>query len=220
MAPMMRLVLGLGVLVLILSAVALGLPSYVTAKRSVVINAPEYVVYPYLNNLRRYQDWAPWSDKDPNIRLTYSGPPEGNGAKAEWVSDVAAVGNGSIQIVESKPSSSMTLAADVKGIQGTSFFELAPAGAGSKVTWSFGFETDSSPVKRWKGLMLDRYIGEFYEEGLEKLKETVEASRATSTPQPAPVVPAAPVEAPAADGAETPAGGETVVPEQAPAEQP
>ena len=47
MVPMMRLVLGLGVLVLILSAVALGLPSYVTATRSVVINAPEYVVYPY-----------------------------------------------------------------------------------------------------------------------------------------------------------------------------
>ena len=84
MAPMMRLVLGLGVLVLILSAVALGLPAHVTATRSVVINAPEYVVFPYLNNLRRFQEWAPWSDKDPNIKLTYSGPPEGNGAKVEW----------------------------------------------------------------------------------------------------------------------------------------
>lgn len=220
MAPMMRLVLGLGVLVLILSAVALGLPAYVTATRSVVINAPEYVVFPYVNNVRRYQEWAPWSDKDPNLKLTYSGPPEGNGAKAEWVSEVPSVGNGSIQIVESKPSSSLTLAADVKGIQGTSYFDLVPSGAGSKVTWSFGFETGSSPIKRWKGLMLDGYIGEVYEDGLEKLKKTVEATRASSTPQPAPAAPAAPAEAPAADTGETPEGGETVVPEQAPPAQP
>ena len=66
MAPMMRLVLGLGVLVLILSAVALGLPARVTATRSVEINAPEYAVFPYVNNLRRYQDWTPWADRDPD----------------------------------------------------------------------------------------------------------------------------------------------------------
>ena len=155
MAPMMRLVLGLGVLVLILSAVALGLPAHVTATRSVVINAPEYVVFPYLNNLRRFQEWAPWSDKDPNIKLTYSGPPEGNGAKVEWTSEVPSIGNGSLQIIESKPSSGLSLTTDLKGLQGLSYFDLVPAGAGSKVSWSFGFETGSSPLKRWKGLMLD-----------------------------------------------------------------
>lgn len=214
MAPMMRLILGLGVLVLILSAVALGLPAYVTATRSVVINAPEYVIYPYLNNLRRQEEWAPWAVKDENIKMTYSGPPEGNGAKVQWDSDVAAVGDGSMQIVESDPPHSLTLAADVKGVQGTSNFELVPDGAGSKVTWSFEFESGSSPIKRWKGLMLDGYIGEVYEDGLEKLKQTVESTRAQASPQTAPVVPVAPVETPAAG---TPEGGESVVPEQTPA---
>jgi len=213
MAPMMRLILGLGVLVLILSAVALGLPAYVTATRSVTINAPEYVIFPYLNNLRRQKEWAPWAVQDENIKMTYSGPPEGNGAKAEWESDVPAVGNGSVQVVESNPSSKLVMVADVKGTQGTSTFDLVPDGAGSKVTWTFGFESGSSPIKRWKGLMLDGYIGEVFEDGLEKLKETIEASRAQATPQPAPVVPTpvVPVEPPA------PAeGGETVVPEQTP----
>lgn len=212
MAPMMRLILGLGVLFLILSAVALGLPAYVTATRSVTINAPEYVIYPYLNNLRRQKEWAPWAVKDENIKMTYSGPAEGNGAKVQWESEVPSVGDGSIQIVESDPPKSLKLAADVKGVQGTSNFDLVPDGAGSKVTWSFEFASGSSPIKRWKGLMLDGYIGEVYEEGLEKLKETVEASRAQAKPQPAPVVPAAPAETPAA--AE---GGETDVPEETPA---
>jgi len=217
MAPMMRLILGLGVLVLILSAVALGLPAYVTATRSVVINAPEYVIYPYLNNLRRQKEWAPWAANDENIKMTYSGPAEGNGAKVEWDSEVPAVGDGSIQIVESDPPKNLTLAADVKGIQGTSYFDLVPEGAGSKVTWSFGFESGSSPIKRWKGLMLDGYIGEVYEDGLEKLKKVVEASRAQARPQPAPVEPVTPPPSAETPGAATPEGGETVVPEQAPA---
>ena len=214
MAPMMRLILGLGVLVLILSAVALGLPAHVTAARSIVINAPEYAVFPYVNNLRRYQEWSPWADRDPDIKMTYSGPQEGSGAAVEWESKLPSVGTGSVQITSSTPSSSVDLNADVNGLEGTSRFVLSPAGAGSKVTWSFSFDTGSSPIKRWKGLMLDGLIGAEYRKGLEKLKQKVEADRAPVT-RPAPVAPQAQPE-PQSD---TPAdGGETVVPETAPAE--
>jgi len=219
MAPMMRLILGLGVLGLILSVVALGLPANVTAKRSVVINAPEYVVYPYVNNLRRYPDWSPWADRDPDIKMTYSGPPEGRGATVKWESQVGSVGTGSVQILDSKPSSSVDLQANVNGLEGKSKFELSPAGAGSKVTWSFSFDTGSSPLKRWKGLMLDGLIGSEYKKGLEKLKQKVEADRAPAarpsvTPPQAQPAPAGP----APDGGEEAAGGETVVPESAPAQ--
>lgn len=208
MAPMMRLILGLGVLVLILAAVALGLPAHVTVTRSVVINAPEYAIYPYLNDLRKFPDWSPWTDRDPNMKVTYSGPPEGKGAKVEWVSEKPSIGTGSMQIVETEQSRSVDLAADFNGLKGMSSYQLTPAGAGSKLTWSFSYETGSSPIKRWRGLMLDRFIGTEYLKGLEKLKAKVEADRApTSRPViVAPQVPAAP-----ADGAPA-AGGETVVP--------
>jgi hypothetical protein len=36
-----------------------------------------------------------------------------------------------------------------------SSYELSPAGSGSKVTWTFAYESGSSPFKRWKALMLD-----------------------------------------------------------------
>ncbi len=220
MAPMMRLILGLGVLVLILSAVALGLPANVTAARAVTINAPESVVYPYLNNLRRYQEWSPWADRDPDIKMTYSGPAEGRGAKAEWESQVGSVGTGSVQILDSKPSSSMDLLADVNGLEGKSRFELSPDGAGSKITWSFSFDTGSSPLKRWKGLMLDGLIGSEYQKGLDKLKQRVEADRAPVA-APTVVVPQAqpvPEPAPAPDGAEDAAGVEIIIPEGLPAQ--
>ncbi len=89
MGPMMRLILGLGVLVLIFAAVALGLPAHVTVSRSVVINAPEYAIFPYLNDLRRFSTWSPWAARDPNMKVTYSGPPEGVGSKLVWESDRA-----------------------------------------------------------------------------------------------------------------------------------
>lgn len=209
MAPMMRLILGLGVLVLILAAVALGLPAHVTVTRSVVVNAPEYAIYPYLNNLRKFPDWSPWADRDPNMKVTYSGPPEGKGAKVAWESEKPSVGTGSMEIVDNEQSRSVDLSADFNGLKGLSSYQLTPAGAGSKVTWSFSYETGSSPVKRWKGLMLDRFIGAEYLKGLEKLKAKVEADRAP-TARPIivpPTAPVAPAEAPAA------AGGETVVPE-------
>jgi len=206
MGPMMRLILGLGVLVLILAAVAQGLPAHVTVARSVVINAPEYAIYPYLNNLRRFSDWSPWAARDPNMKVTYSGPPEGKGAKVEWVSEEPSIGAGSMEIVETEQSRSVNLAANINGLEGTSDYDLAPAGSGSKVTWSFGYETGSSPLKRWKALMLDGFIGAEYRTGLEKLKARVEEDR-RPTAQPAVVPPPAPPAPPQA------APGETVVPQ-------
>ena len=87
MRPMMRLVLGLGALVVILVGVAFALPSHVTVSRSVVINAPEPVVFPYLNNLHRFNDWSPWAARDPQLQVSYSGPEQGKGAKIEWTSE-------------------------------------------------------------------------------------------------------------------------------------
>jgi uncharacterized membrane protein len=210
MAPMMRLVLGLGVLVLILAAVALGLPAHVTVARSVGINAPEYAIYPYLNNLRRFPEWSPWAARDPSMKMTYSGPPEGKGAKVEWESEVPSVGNGSLQIVETEQSRSVDLAADINGLNGASSYQLTPDGSGSKVTWIFRYETGSSPIKRWKGLMLDGLVGAEYVKGLQRLKAKVEGDRApTARPvivPPQAVAPAVP------DGGQPSAGGESVVP--------
>jgi Polyketide cyclase / dehydrase and lipid transport len=210
MGPMMRLVLGLVVLVGIMAAVAVGLPAHVTVARSVVINAPEYAIYPYLNNLHQFSEWSPWATRDPGMKVTYSGPQEGNGAKVEWVSEVPSVGTGSMEIVGSEPSRSMDLAANLNGLEGTSSYELVPAGSGSKVTWSFGYETGSSPLKRWKGLMLDGFIGAEYHAGLEKLKARVEEDRRPTAP---PVTPPPQAGGTSSEAEQPSAAGETVAPQ-------
>jgi len=99
MRPLMRLVLGLVGLVAILAAVAVGLPAHVTVARSVVINAPESAVFPYVNNLHRLGDWSPWKLRDPQLTMTYGGPEEGKGAQIQWTSQKPSIGTGSVRRV-------------------------------------------------------------------------------------------------------------------------
>jgi len=191
MRPLVRLVLGLVGLVAILAAVAVGLPAHVTVARTVVINAPESAVFPYVNNLHRFGNWSPWKLRDPQLAITYGGPEEGKGALIQWTSQKPSIGTGNMQISDSNLNRSVELAANFNNLEGTSSFEIAPSGSGSKITWSFGYDTGSSPLKRWKALMLDGFIGSEYRAGLDRLKETVEADRRPLT-SPTPSVTPAP----------------------------
>jgi hypothetical protein len=223
MRPLVRLVLGLVGLVAILAAVAVGLPAHVTVARTVVINAPESAVFPYVNNLHRFGDWSPWKLRDPQLAITYGGPEEGKGALIQWTSQKPSIGTGNMQISDSNLNRSVELAANFNNLEGTSSFEIAPSGSGSKITWSFGYDTGSSPLKRWKALMLDGFIGSEYRAGLDRLKETVEADRrplTSPTPsvtpgppgvssqpeQPSAALPGGVAGAPAPPGGTTPSG--------------
>ena len=182
MRPMTRLVLGVVFLVGILAAVALGLPAHVTVNRSVVINAPEAAVFSYLNNLHSFADWSPWGVRDPQLTLSYSGPETGKGAQIQWTSKAPSVGTGSMEITESEPNRHIDLAVNFNGLDGTSSYDVAPSGSGSKVTWAFGYDSGSSPLKRWKALMLDSFVGAEYRTGLDRLKEKIESERRPTAP--------------------------------------
>ena len=52
------------------------------------------------------------------------------------------------------------------------------------MTWGFGYESGTSPLKRWKGLLLDRYIGAEYRDALAKLKDKIETERKPVAPMP------------------------------------
>ena len=138
MRPIMRLILGLLALALILVGVAFALPSQVTVARSIVINAPEGAVFPYVVNLHKFNDWSPWAARDPQLSVKYSGPESGKGAHTEWVSSKKEIGTGLMEITEADPNRHAELVASFNDLEGTTFYDIAPAGSGSKVTWGFG----------------------------------------------------------------------------------
>jgi hypothetical protein len=218
MRPMMRLILGLAVLVGIMAGVAFGLPAHVTVTRSQSISAPESVVFPYLNNLHEFSEWSPWQMRDPQLKVSYGGPQLGKGAQVMWSSEKPSVGTGSMEIVESEPNRNIDLAVNFNGLEGTGSYKIEPHGSGSKVTWNFIYESSSSPLKRWKALMLDGFVGAEYSAGLERLKQKVEAERRPTTPT-IPLSPEGMPLVPGQPGAALPPqavpgeGGTTVVPQ-------
>jgi len=216
MRPIMRFVLGLATLAAILAGVAFALPSQVTVARSIIINAPESAVFPYLGNLHKFADWSPWAARDPQLRVTYSGPESGKGAHTEWESSEKSIGTGLMEITEADPNRHAELVVSLNGLEGTTYYDIAPAGSGSKVTWGFGYNAGTSPFGRWKGLMLDRFIGSEFQSGLVKLKQRVEADRAPVTPSAAPPPPVATAPEPAPGAPEAGPGSaaqSSVVPE-------
>lgn len=151
------------------------LPDKVHVERSTVINAEAARVFPYVNNYRRFNEWSPWAERDPNAEYTFSGPEAGAGAKMSWKSELDEVGSGSQEIVESIENRKVATALDF-GEMGTAdaAFLLEPEGTGTKVTWVLDSELPPNPVARWMGLALDGLIGKDYEEGLARLKAKVE----------------------------------------------
>ena len=176
MHPLKRLALGVALLAVLLVVVAFALPQQITVARSKVINAPESDVYPYVNSLKRFQQWSPWAARDPETKYTFSGPEEGKGARMEWNSDHPEVGWGIQQIVESEENSFVRLKLDFGEMgQANASYQLKPDGAGTRVLWVFDTDVGNNPVRRWMGPMFDRWICKEYEDGLERLKKLVEA---------------------------------------------
>lgn len=167
------------------------LPSEAAVTRSTEIAAPPEKVFAIVGDLRRFQEFSPWSDLDPNMKYTFEGPESGVGQKMSWASDKADVGSGSQTITEYDPPRHVGLALDF-GPMGkpVATWDIEPSGTGTRATWSFRAKLDGIAA-RWFGLMFDRWIGADYEKGLAKLKAVAEKPEPPAA-EPAPEAPAQP----------------------------
>ena len=150
------------------------LPAQAVVTRSTEIAAPPDKVFAIVGDLRRFNEFSPWADLDPNIKYTFEGPESGIGQKMNWTSDNADVGNGSQTITRYEPPNFLETQLDF-GMRGrpVASFDLVPSTSGTNVTWTFKSDLDGIPAK-WFGLMFDRWIGADYEQGLAKLKAVAE----------------------------------------------
>lgn len=181
----MRLIKWLiGVVAAVLILASLGsflLPGELTVTRSVVIKAEPAEVFAQVNRLKAFQEWLPWSAKDPNMVRTYDGPDDGKGAKMTWDSDNPQVGSGAMEITESVVDKHVAYKLDF-GEQGQakSWFDIAKDAEGTKLTWGFHTIFGRNPAMRYMGLLMDEWIGKDYEVGLAELKKRLEAKPTAS----------------------------------------
>jgi len=168
-----NIAIGFAALVALLVGVAFLLPATAHVERSAVIKASAEDVFVVINDLTRFREWASWSETDPEMTITLSGPPTGVGASLSWRSD--ALGTGTLQITESTPYKTVATRVDFGssgGGKGT--LSLVPVDGGTRITWAFETELGMNPVQRYMGLMMDTWVGADYERSLARLKALVE----------------------------------------------
>ncbi len=179
-----KLVLVLIGLFIIVTVVGFLLPSDYDVERSIVIQGDGPAVFPYINNLQKWQAWTPWNkEKYPSMTQTYSGPEEGVGAKSAWKDPES--GSGNLEIKTSDPEKGITYDLAFEGYsmsQGRIAMETVEGGV--KVTMGMKGEMGGNPYTKYFGLLMDSAMGGEFEEGLNSLKTVIEKRPGEGAPAP------------------------------------
>jgi uncharacterized protein YndB with AHSA1/START domain len=171
----LRIVVALVLVVVILAGVGFLLPSHYRIERSVEISAPPSKVYALLADPREWKRWTVWNQRDPAMKMDYSGPQSGVGAEWSWISK--SEGSGSMEFTEARQDERIgyRLAFPEFGMQSSGALTLAPTGDKVRVTWTNEGDLGANPMSRWFGLMMDRAVGADFAAGLANLKRLAEA---------------------------------------------
>ena len=154
-------------------------PAASTISREIVIAASPETLFPYINNSKKMNDWMPWKDSDPGVKMQYSGPDEGVGSKSSWNSE-GKMGVGHAVIIESTSNKSVkTQLTYTKPMEMAQLTEvtLTPVDGGTKVKWSV--DGQNGFMFRLIGIIMnvEKRVGVEFEKGLAQLKNTIEASQ-------------------------------------------
>jgi uncharacterized protein YndB with AHSA1/START domain len=184
------LLIAFGLLVVavgIFAAVVAMQPNDFRIGRSIEINAPAAAVFPHVNDFHKWEKWNPWIELDPNAKYTHEGNPQGEGAIYRWAGN-DDVGEGSMTIVESKPSERIKIRLDfIKPMEDTAdvFFTFVPASESSpdktKVTWEMTGEYNFFGKAICLVMQMEKEMIKQLDKGLATMKQAVEAEAGTAS---------------------------------------
>lgn len=174
MGTLKKAVIGVVIIVAIFLGVGFMLPSEFNVERHIVIDTTPQKVYEQVANLKKWKYWGVWFERDPNMKVTYSGPEMGIGMKSSWVSEQE--GSGEMTIID--------LVKDRKVVYNLYFPEFEMGSTGeitierlnnqTAVVWRDYGDVGSNPINKYFAAMMDSMIGPDFEAGLANLKARLE----------------------------------------------
>jgi hypothetical protein len=152
-------------------------PNTFVISRSANINSAPDKIYPYMSDFHKGDLWSPYERKDPTMKRTFSGAPNGKGAVYEFVGDKKVVGSGRLEIIDAVPPTKVVLTLDlVEPMKGHNIVEykLEPKGQSTQVTWSMRGTNNYLSKLICSFVNVDKMVGGDFETGLANLKALVE----------------------------------------------
>ena len=146
-------------------------PSHFVISRERVLKASPETIFVYINSSKKMDEWMPWKESDPTVKMQYSGPDEGVGATSSWDSK-GRMGTGKAEIIETVPNKSvktqLTYTKPMKMAQ-VSDITLEPTSEGTKVTWSVSGDNSFMCKVMCVFINMDKEVGSAFAKGLENL---------------------------------------------------
>jgi len=173
----MKTIKALSIAVLIIIGIVIVFTFFMPAKgvmeKSIVIAAPDSVVFAQLNSFHDFVKWSPWSKMDVDAKYGYEGPASGVNAKMTWSGK--SIGKGSQWIIESKPNRYIKNGVNFESLNGVFYseYKLKNVDGGTEVTWTYDGENKGF-LGKFKWLFMKGALATQYEDGLHDLKYLIE----------------------------------------------
>ena len=172
-----KILIGVALVLIVLVVVIALQPADFRIARSATIAAPAEVVFAQVNDVHRYNEWSPFSKMDPNMKVTYDGPPAGVGASMAWAGNNKA-GEGRMTLIESRPNELVKYRLEfLKPFAATNIadFTFKPEGDRTAVTWSMTGTKNFMCKAVGLAVNCDKMCGDMFAEGLANLKAIAES---------------------------------------------
>jgi len=151
-------------------------PETFTVQRAASIKAPPEKIFAVLDDFHNWGVWSPWEKMDPDMKRTFSGAANGQGAVYEWQGN-SKVGQGRMEITDATAPSQVTIKLDfIKPFEGHNVAEflLQPNGDATNVTWTMRGPSPYIAKVMSVFCNMDSMIGKDFEAGLANLKAATE----------------------------------------------
>ncbi len=167
------IVLVVAVIAILISAAVK--PATYHVERSTTIAAAPEKISPLLNDFHNWDQWSPWAKLDPNMRVSYSGAPAGQGAIYQWEGN-SKVGKGRMEILAAEPtltSIKLDFLSPFESHNQTNFV-LLPQGSATRVTWTMDGPNTFVSKLMSVFVSMDKMMGKDFDTGLNQLKSAAE----------------------------------------------
>lgn len=164
------------VIVLLLAIIGFFLPSHIKMERSILIKGNTENAYSLVSDYHQWTKWCPWNRMDPNWKLTWGDTLIGLGSSYSWESTNDKVGNGRMRMIECIPNEKVRSEMHFMNEEKPAFSDMIfiPEDSGFTAHWSMEFDCGINPFSRWMGLIMDKMMGPYFDEGLALLKAETE----------------------------------------------
>jgi hypothetical protein len=186
----------LAAVVALVIIVGLMLPSSWHVEQSIEIDSPNGTVLPFVLDLKRWQEWTVWTEKqDPSMKREFGGPAIGPGATMSWKGDKMGVGR---LVVTSANQDGLKydLYFDNSEHATKGHIKIVPIGAKTQVTWIDEGDFGLNIFGRFIVPMIKKNVGHDFAQGLANLKTKVETTYAEAAKAAAAAAAASPPTAP------------------------